>query len=173
MCEYCGCQDMPAIAALTAEHDELRAVARDAQSAARSGDRLAAAAAAHRLLTLLRPHTEIEERALFPAMAREFAEHVASLEADHRRLVPALAAIADPADVQGSWAEDLHKALAELFTHILREQDGLFPATLSVLTAADWDLLERVRQEVSGPPDRPASGPAGSGSPPAVSIDLP
>jgi hemerythrin-like domain-containing protein len=67
VCEYCGCQDVPAIAALTEEHDEIRAVARDASRAASRGNRGAAADAAHRLLTLLRPHTEIEEQGLFPA----------------------------------------------------------------------------------------------------------
>jgi hypothetical protein len=161
MCEYCGCQDVPAIAALTAEHDELRAVARDGARAARSADRDAARTVAHRLLVLLRPHTEIEERALFPAMAGEFAEHVASLSADHRRIEDTLTRIADPADRTVTWAADLDAALGELFTHILREQDGLFPATLSVLTPDDWDRLDDVRAEVVGTqrPDPRATPP--------------
>ena len=176
MCEYCGCQDVPAIAALTAEHDALRALARDAAAAARSGDRPASAAVAVRLLELLRPHTEIEEQALFPAMAGEFAEHVESLQDDHRRIEHTLTVIADPADTRDSWAQDLHTALAELFTHILREQDGLFPATLSVLTPADWDRLDEVRDHVTGHATgqpRAAPGPARTGSPPTVSVDLP
>ena len=90
-------------------------------------------------MTLLRPHTQIEEQALFPAMAGEFAEHIASLLGDHHRIEHTLAVIADPADARARWAPDLNEALAELFTHILREQDGLFPATLSVLTPADWE----------------------------------
>lgn len=173
MCEYCGCQNVPAIAALTAEHDELRAVARDAAGAARSGDRIAAAAAARRLLTLLRPHTQIEEQALFPAMAGEFAEHVASLLDDHHRIEHTLAVIADPADAGVSWVQELHEALAELFTHILREQDGLFPATLSVLTPSDWDHLDQVRTQVTGQTGAPAPGPARTGSTSTVSVDLP
>ena len=173
MCEYCGCQNVPAIAALTAEHDELRGVARDAAAAARSGDRVAAAAAARRLLALLRPHTQIEEQALFPAMAGEFAEHVASLLDDHNRIERTLAVIADPADARANWVQELREALAELFTHILREQDGLFPATLSVLTPADWDHLDQVRQQVSGQPGAPAPGPARTASTATVSLDLP
>lgn len=172
MCEYCGCQNVPAIAALTAEHDELRAVARDAAAAARSGDRTAAAAAARQLLTLLHPHTQIEEQALFPAMAGEFAEHVASLLDDHHRIGHALAVIADPADARATWVQDLAAALAELFTHILREQDGLFPATLSVLTPADWDHLDQVRTEVTGQTGTPAPGKAQTGSTSTISVDL-
>lgn len=149
MCEYCGCQDVLAIAALTSEHDDIRAVARNAACAARAGDRQAAAAAACQLLTLLEPHTEVEERGLFPAMAGEFAEHVASLEADHSRIGAALTGIADGSDRAAGWAGRLDAALGQLFNHILREQDGLFPAALSVLTPAQWDVLEQVRAEIA------------------------
>ena len=154
MCEYCGCQTIDAIAALTREHDEIRTVARDAAAAARAGDRGAAADVARRLITLLAPHVEIEERGLFPAMAVEFAEHVGSLEAEHRDLEDTLGRIADLADTDPGWSSDLTAAIAGLFRHILREQDGLFPASLTVLTAADWDVLDSVRVEVTAP-DRP------------------
>lgn len=147
MCEYCGCQSVDAIAQLTREHDELRAVAREATDAARAADRARAGRAAARLLTLLRPHTEIEERGLFPAMAADFAEHVASLRDDHRRLEQTLTAVASRAE-ETDWAAQLETAVTELFTHILREQDGLFPASLAVLTSSDWDALDQVRAQV-------------------------
>lgn len=172
MCEYCGCQNVPAIAALTAEHDELRALARDAAAAARAGDRAAAAVVADRLLALLRPHTAIEERGLFPAMAREFADHVESLQDDHERIEHALAVLADPSAGAATWAHDLDTALAELFTHILREQDGLFPASLSVLTPADWDALEQARTEIAGQPP-PSTAPDPAPRPPFASVELP
>ena len=149
MCEYCGCQSIPAIAALIDEHDELRGIAREASSAARRGDRRAAAHAAAKLLKVLAPHNEIEERALMPAMAGEFADHVASLEQEHRHLNELLMGIADETADVPDWAQRLEDAVAELFTHILREQDGLFPATLSVLTPAQWDELDEVRAEVT------------------------
>jgi hypothetical protein len=173
MCEFCGCQEVPAIAALTAEHDELRAVARAAANSARLEDRTAAAAAARQLLTLLHPHTRIEEQALFPAMAGEFPEHVASLLDDHHRIEHTLAVIADPANDRASWATDLNSALAVLFNHILREQDGLFPATLSVLTPADWDHLEQVRAQVTGRSHPPTLGQGDARSTSTVSVDLP
>lgn len=147
MCEYCGCQTIEAIAELTREHDEVRAVARDAAKAARAADRVAAERAAAQLLRLLRPHTEIEERGLFPAMAGEFATHVASLQDDHRRIEQTLLGVAAGGDDPG-WPARLEAAVAELFAHILREQDGLFPATLSVLTPHDWDELDNVRAQV-------------------------
>lgn len=140
---------MPAIAALTAEHDALRAVARDAVKAARARDRAAAADAARELLRLLRPHTEIEEVALFPAMAGEFADHIDSLLDDHRRIDNTLVAIADPEADRPDWVAELDTALADLFTHILREQDGLFPATLSVLTPDDWERLDEARATIT------------------------
>ena len=147
MCEYCGCQTIEAIAELTREHDELRTVAREATDAARTADRAAATRAAARLLTLLRPHTEIEERGLFPAMAREFDAHVASLRDDHRRLEDTLSGVVAGPDDTG-WPARLDAAVSELFGHILREQDGLFPASLSVLSAHDWDELDRIRAQV-------------------------
>jgi len=148
VCEYCGCQDVPAIAQLTSEHDEIRAVARDASLAARADDHPAAVLAAERLLELLEPHTAVEERGLFPAMAGEFAEHVASLESDHQRIEGALEEIASGRESPAGWAELLDTAVTGLFEHILREQDGLFPASLSVLTPQQWDLLADVRVEI-------------------------
>lgn len=158
MCDYCGCQEVPAIAALTAEHDEIRAVARVAAAAARADDRAAAADAANTLLRLLTPHTQIEEQGLFPVMAGEFAEHVASLEDDHERIETALARVAEPSSDNPRWADELDAALAELFVHILREQDGLFPATLSVFAADDWENMDGVRARIVA--QRAASVPA-------------
>ncbi len=148
MCEYCGCQEVPAIAQLTVEHDEIRAVAREAGRAGHSEDHGAAVAAAQRLLELLEPHTAIEERGLFPAMAGEFAEHTSSLVADHRRIEDALADLASSTGPSKGWTGRLDTALSELFEHILREQDGLFPATLSVLTPEQWEALDEVRAQV-------------------------
>ena len=149
MCEYCGCQAVPAIALLTSEHDEIRAVAHDAGQASRSHDHHGALVAARKLLDLLEPHTVIEERGLFPAMAAEFGEHTASLAGDHRRIEDALGIIGSSAEPADGWTQRLDAALSELFEHILREQDGLFPAALSVLTPAQWDTLDAVRAEMA------------------------
>jgi hypothetical protein len=148
MCEYCGCQNVPAIAELTAEHDQIREVARELYDAAHRQDLPVARSVAQRLLRLLRPHTAIEERGLFPAMAQEFGDHVASLQGDHRRIEQALQGVASPEPAPEGWAAQVRAAVGELFDHILREQDGLFPATLTILTPQQWEDLDAVRRDV-------------------------
>jgi hypothetical protein len=145
MCEYCGCQSVPAIAELTAEHDRIREVARDLDAVAQRHDLPVATELAGRLLTLLAPHTAVEEQGLFPAMAGEFGAHVTSLTDDHRRIEQVLGDLAagDPTD---GWPLRVRAVVGELFDHILREQDGLFPAALSVLTPQQWDHLDGLRQ---------------------------
>jgi hemerythrin-like domain-containing protein len=152
MCEYCGCQDVPAIAEFTAEHDRIREVARDLYEAAQREDLPVARSIARRLLGLLLPHTAIEERGLFPAMASEFGDHVASLESDHRRIEQTLRDVASPGQVPEAWAAQLRAVVGELFDHILREQDGLFPATLTLLTPQQWEDLGAVRRAVVDEP---------------------
>jgi hemerythrin-like domain-containing protein len=149
MCEYCGCQNVPAIARLTAEHDEIRAAARKAHRAARRRDFAAARGTVQHLLVLLEPHTAIEERGLFPSMSREFPEHISSLEKDHRRIRAALERLARAETAYDGWEAELARTAGALFEHILREQDGVFPASLSVLVPAEWDELDAAREAVA------------------------
>lgn len=154
MCEYCGCQDIPAIAELTAEHDAIRAVAREAEQAAAASDHRAAVAAGTRLWAMLEPHSRIEELGLFPAMAGEFAEHTERLVAEHRTLEATLTELTTAPATTG-WEQRLSAALRELFEHILREQDGLFPASLFVLTPEQWEQLDQVRHAVADGAEQP------------------
>lgn len=154
MCAYCGCQSIRAIADLTEEHTAALELIDRARRSAAEGGGAGAAVAAAQLLSLLEPHTAVEEEALFPAMAREHAEHVAVLHGEHERIHATLRAVA--AGVQGqNWALDLAAALQLLREHIFKEQDGLFPAALIELNAADWECLEAVRSRVGTAP-RPA-----------------
>ena len=45
----------------------------------------------------------------------------------------------------------LMAALQVLREHILKEQDGVFPAALTSLSGTDWDAVDAVRAAVSGP----------------------
>lgn len=147
MCEYCGCQAVTVIADLTREHDRALDAVRAAEQAARARDVAAARVALQDLAVVLRPHTAVEEEGLFPAMAREFPEQVHALVEDHRRL-EAVCAKVQSTEPPAGWPAEVATAMAELREHILKEQDGVFPAALSVLGAADWQAVEDVRATV-------------------------
>jgi Hemerythrin HHE cation binding domain len=149
VCEYCGCQDIPAIAQLTEEHDRALGHVRDAEAAGRCQDLPAARAAGAALAALLAPHSAIEEQGLFPAMAAEHPEHVRTLLAEHELVERTLAELAQALPEPG-WPDRLRRALTVLREHIHKEQDGLFPAALTILTGDDWDALDRLRAQLTG-----------------------
>lgn len=148
MCEYCGCQAVATIAELTAEHDhvvELIGVARQAHLA---GDVEAVAVVARRISAVLGPHSAVEEEGLFPALAGEFGEHVSHLVAEHRYVERVLGEARSRTPSDPGWPGRFFEAMEVLRDHILAEQDGAFPAALSVLEAADWEAAEAVRAAV-------------------------
>jgi hemerythrin-like domain-containing protein len=135
------------IADLTREHDRALDAVRAAERAAAAGDLAAARAALADLSDVLRPHTAVEEQGLFPAMAREFPEQVRALELEHRQL-EGMCAEVQSAQPPAGWRADVATSMSDLRGHILKEQDGVFPAALSVLGAADWQVVEDVRASV-------------------------
>lgn len=142
MCESCGCLNIDVIAELTAEHDRLRELGRHLQDATASGDLPAARATADAMRAILAPHTTVEERGLFPLLAGDYPDQMDALTADHRTIDEALSTIADAPD----WQHIALAAVDSLFEHILREQDGDFPAALATLTADGWDEIATVRR---------------------------
>jgi hemerythrin-like domain-containing protein len=144
MCEYCGCQQNTVLAELTAEHDRLRELGHDLTAAANAADVEAAAGLAAGMRALLGPHTQVEETALFPALAADFAAELAKLVAEHRDIDAALGELASGCPLPG-WPLRTHLTLRHLFDHILKEQDGVFPAALATLAEADWESLEAAR----------------------------
>lgn len=146
MCEYCGCQNLEVIADLTAEHEALRDLGRELTGAVAADDRHAAARCAGLMLDVLAPHTKVEEGGLFPAMAAEFPEIIGDLTDDHFRIEADLRQIAD--GHTHNWASLAEAVVAELFEHILKEQDGVFPASLSVLRPDEWEQVAAVRAKI-------------------------
>jgi hemerythrin-like domain-containing protein len=144
MCEYCGCQSLEVIAELTAEHDRLRNLGRQLTDAGQAGDRARAATLAEDMLAVLRPHTAVEEGGLFPALADDFPRQMSDLSDDHKRIETALGQIAGGGD--DDWAAVSVAAVTDLFEHILKEQDGVFPAALSTLTPTQWDQVAVARR---------------------------
>ena len=148
MCEYCGCQDIPAIGQLTDEHDAIVAVISHVRSELDGGQVDAAAHWSRRISALLAPHTAVEEEGLFPALAGEFPDHVATLRAEHRIVEAVLDEATDGTPADPTWPSRVTEALYLLREHILKEQNGMFPAALTSLDPADWDAIAAVRDRV-------------------------
>lgn len=157
MCEYCGCQSVATIDELTREHDEVVTLIGHVRGARREGDIAAVAGLARRITAVLVPHTQVEERGLFPAMAVEFPDHIAALEAEHRHVEAVLAEAAHGVPADPAWPDRLLEVLALLRDHILKEQDGVFPASLSTLSTEQWEAVEAVRAEAGSALPRPTA----------------
>lgn len=157
MCEYCGCQALAAIDELTREHDLVVGLIAKARSARAASDIPRLARLARMIAVVLGPHTQVEENGLFPALAGDFPEHIAALTAEHRHVEAVLdeASAGPPADP--AWRDRVIGALDLLRQHILKEQDGVFPAALAGLTTSDWEAIEKVRTE-AGSGTRPQIG---------------
>ena len=149
MCEYCGCQAVTAIAELTREHDQVVAMIGEARAAHAAGDIATLAGLARRIAEVLEPHTRVEEEGLFPLLTDEFPDQVAALCGEHRRIEATLGPARSGTPADPAWPRDLIATLDLLREHILKEQDGVFPAALTSLGGADWDAVDAVRARVS------------------------
>jgi len=145
MCEYCGCQALIPIDELTREHDLVLSLICQVRPARADGDLLRMADLAQRIAAVLGPHTQVEEQGLFPALAPEFPDQIAVLEAEHRRIEAVLAEAAAGPPEDPEWPGMLAETLAELREHIFKEQDGVFPAALASLRNDDWEAVEAAR----------------------------
>ena len=148
MCEYCGCQAVTAIDDLTREHDLVVNLIGDARTAHAATDTARLAGLARQITAILEPHTQVEERGLFPALAADFPDHVTALRADHRHVEAVLGEAAGGTPVDPAWPGRLIAILDLLREHILKEQDGVFPAALANLSPDDWDAIDTIRSKV-------------------------
>lgn len=161
MCEYCGCQEIPVIGELTAEHDAVVALISLVRRDLARDDRYAAARTTRDIAAILAPHTVVEEQGLFPLMADEFPGHIEALRGEHAQIHAVLAESALTVPDDPAWPSRLLATLEILREHILKEQDGVFPASLSVLDADGWEQVESLRDR-AGSALRPTAGTAGS-----------
>lgn len=138
MCQYCGCRDMPLLRDYIAEHERSVDHGREAVRALDRGELDVAQQLMAAMFTELRSHWQGEENGLFAVMHRDalFAEHIDPLVAEHRELASFLekADLADPDD-----QTRFRAAVEDLYEHIAKEEDGLFPAALTALDGTDWD----------------------------------
>ncbi|MFC1415587.1 hemerythrin domain-containing protein [Streptacidiphilus cavernicola] len=139
MCHYCGCREIPLIKEFIAEHDAVTDLAGAAVRAMDQGDLDRARALVAPMAELLRLHWAGEENGLFAVMREddEYADYIAALEDEHRELAAFLAALDldDPAQRTA-----FTQAADELRHHIAKEEDGLFPASLTALSGEQWNL---------------------------------
>jgi hemerythrin-like domain-containing protein len=158
VCEYCGCQALETIDELTQEHDEVVRLISHLRPAHRDGGVVRMAEVAREIAKVLGPHTEVEEHGLFPALAGDFPDQIAALEAEHRRIEAVLAEANGAFLTDPTWADRLMEAMAVLRDHILKEQDGVFPAALANLGTEDWEAVEAARAKAGSTPlSRPAA----------------
>ena len=132
MCHYCGCREMPLIRDYIAEHERATNLGGDAVRAIDRGELARAGELLSAMGTELRSHWQGEENGLFAVMGRDelVAEHIRPLVREHRDLESLLATVdlSDPGD-----QERIRTAVFELHEHIAKEEDGLFPASLTSL----------------------------------------
>lgn len=151
MCEYCGCQELPAIGELTREHEQVLSLISGLGTGRASADVPALVQVARRIAAILATHTRVEEQGLFPPLAADFPAQIAALETEHRHIDAVLRESADGTPADPAWPARLDAALAVLRRHIFAEQDGVFPAALAGLSTADWELVEAARAQAGGP----------------------
>ena len=138
MCHYCGCREVPLLRDYIAEHERATNFGGEAVRAIDRGDLDRARHLLDEMATELAAHWQGEETGLFRVMAREelFAEHIAPLIGEHRELAELLATV-DICKPEGQLA--IRTAISDLHEHISKEEDGLFPASLTALGGDEWD----------------------------------
>lgn len=141
MCGYCDCRNLPVISRLSKEHafilrtaDELRqALERDDE------DRRPAEELLDQLLAMLLAHGSYEERSLYREMRADsaFEETVDDLCAEHGEIYGALR----HARRVGPDRESVLPQLDRLHRHILKEEQGLFPPAVILLSTSAWERV--------------------------------
>jgi iron-sulfur cluster repair protein YtfE (RIC family) len=138
MCHYCGCRDMPLLRDYIAEHERATNLGGDAVRALDRGDLDRARRLLKDMASELRSHWQGEENGLFAVMGGEdlYAAHIEPLIREHRELEVLLETV-DLADAEDQ--QKVRTAVFELHEHIAKEEDGLFPASLTALGGEEWD----------------------------------
>ncbi|MFE5107662.1 hemerythrin domain-containing protein, partial [Streptomyces sp. NPDC056663] len=138
VCHYCGCREISLIEDFIAEHESATDLAGGAVRALKRGDIAAAQGLLRDMATVLRAHWRGEENGLFAVMRQddEYTGYIEDLEREHRDLDRLL----DTADlVDRDDRQRFLDAVDALHRHIAKEEDGLFPASLTTLAGDDWD----------------------------------
>ncbi|MCV7319334.1 hemerythrin domain-containing protein [Mycolicibacterium confluentis] len=139
MCQYCGCRDIPLLRDYIAEHERVINCGGEAVRALDRGEYGQARSLLAEMAEELRSHWRGEEEGLFVVMAAAddlYGDYIAPLVREHRDLDALLESVdlSDPDD-----QARIRAAMDELYEHIAKEEDGLFPASLTALDGEQWD----------------------------------
>ncbi|MGV0814837.1 hemerythrin domain-containing protein [Mycolicibacterium boenickei] len=137
---------MPLLRDYIAEHERAVDHGREAVRALDRGDLAAARQRLSAMFEELRSHWQGEENGLFAVMHTDelYAEHIDPLVAEHHELA-AFLEVVDLSDPEHQ--QRVRDEIEELYVHIAKEEDGLFPAALTALDGADWDAAMAGSQE--------------------------
>lgn len=140
MSDYSDYGMHPEIEALTADHDEMRQLGADLMAAQRDEPTTSATVAARLddFAAVLGRHTVREEIGLF-ATLREVAvdeSYLTRFHHDHGELFAALAAAR-------SDHGQIPTLISRLEAHLLVEENDMFHGANQLLSAADWEEIER------------------------------
>jgi iron-sulfur cluster repair protein YtfE (RIC family) len=137
---------MPLLRDYVAEHEQVMNLGGAAVRALDRGDGVLARTLLTEMARELRSHWQGEEDGLFAVMRGDelFDEHITPLVREHRELAALLEMVdlSDPSD-----QERLRRAVDDLHGHIAKEEDGLFPASLTALTGEEWDTAMAAWQQ--------------------------
>lgn len=138
MCQYCGCREIPLLRDYIAEHERVINLGGGAVRAIDTGDLDRARTMLVEMAAELTTHWQGEENGIFRVMAREdmYAEYIAPLVREHRELADLLATV-DVTNPEHQQA--IRDAVFDLYEHISKEEDGIFPAALTTLDGEEWD----------------------------------
>ena len=142
---YWGCQSMGVIGRVTAEVEGIMNAPRKLRRAAQAGRADEVAELVDEVAGLLTPHTDAEEVGLFTVLRRDedFTEYVDALCGEHVTLDELLERI------RAGESDLADRFYTELRAHIEREEDGLFPASLTTLRGDDWPEVDELTAAAS------------------------
>ena len=147
MCAQHASPRRASVATLRREHDAAIVLTNAALAAMAAYDMRDLQRACRALSRVLAPHSAVEERALFPALATGQPGNAAAVREQHAHIRQVIDAVGD-GEVGPEAQSALVWALDLLGTHILEEESSVFPGALATLTATEWDEVDRVRTKV-------------------------
>ncbi len=143
MCDYCGCREHDAIAALSIEHETLLGMLTEMERHADNHSSADARPLLGRLHDLLSPHALREEHGVFTELEQAGVGHlyITMFEADHQQ-IHALLARTETAN----WEPAVRELVRTLRDHIAREESDLFPAAHQLLVPSQWDAVDQLTE---------------------------